>query len=77
MRIIDKKEEKVILIEMRCPWIKNHDVKAEEKTRKNGPLQLELKKQCPGYKITQCSIIILGVLGRSKGVRMKSRWREK
>ena len=77
MRIIDKKEEKVILIEMRCPWIKNHVAKAEEKTRKNGPLQLVLKKQYPGYKITQYNIIILGVLGRSKEVRMKSRWREK
>ena len=76
VRIIDKKEEKVILIEMRCPWIKNHEVKAEEKTRKNGPLQLELKKQYPGYKITQYNII-LGVLGRSKEVCMKSRWREK
>ena len=36
--INDKKKEKVILIEMSCPWIDNRVVKAEEKTRKYGPL---------------------------------------
>ena len=33
VRIIDKKEEKVIRIEMSCPWIDNRVVKA---TRKQG-----------------------------------------
>ena len=34
VRIIDKKEEKVILIEMSCPWIDNRVVKPDGKTRK-------------------------------------------
>ena len=58
VRIIHKKEEKVILIEMSCPWIDYHVVNAEEKTGKYGPLRLELKKQYPGYKITQYNIIM-------------------
>ena len=80
MRIIDKKEEKVILIEMSCPWVNNRVVKVEEKTRKYGRLRLELKKQYPGYKIIQHKIImdVLGwVLGRSKGFHTKSRRRAK
>ena len=52
VRIIDKKQEKVILMEVSCPSIDNRVFKAEEKTRKYGPLRLELKKQYPGYKIT-------------------------
>lgn len=57
-RIIDKKEEKVILIEISCPWIDNRVVNTEEKTRKYGPLRLESKEQYPGYKITQYNIIM-------------------
>ena len=52
----------VILVEMSCLWIDNRVVKVEEKTRKYGPLRLELKKQYPGYKITQHNII-MDVLG--------------
>ena len=69
VRIINKKEEKVILIEMSCPWIDNRVVKAEEKTTKYGPLRLELKKQYPGYKITQHNIIIDVFGGYSEEVR--------
>ena len=57
-RIIDKKEEKVILIEISCRWIDNRVVNTEEKTRKYGPLRLESKKEYPGYKITQYNIIM-------------------
>ena len=69
VRIIDKKEEKVILIEMSCPWVDNRVVKAEEKTRKYGPLRLELKKQYPGYKIIQHNIIMDVLGGCSEEVR--------
>ena len=58
VRIIDKKEEKVILIEISCPCIDNRVVNTEEKTRKYGPLRLESKKQYPGYEITQYNIIM-------------------
>ena len=58
VRIINKKEVKVILIEMSCPWIDNRIVKADQKTRKYEPLRLELRKQYPGYKITQYNIIM-------------------
>ena len=54
---------------MSCPWIDNRVVKAEEKTRKYGPLRLELKKQYPGYKTTQYNIIIDVLGGYSEEVR--------
>ena len=69
VRIIDKKEEKVSLIEMSCPWIDNRVGKAEEKTRKYGPLRLELKKQYPSYKVTQHNIIMDVLDGYSEDVR--------
>ena len=69
MRIIDKKEEKVILIEMSCPWINNRVGKGEEKTRKYGPLRLELKKRYPDYKITQHNTIMDVLGGYSEEVR--------
>ena len=69
VRIIDKNEEKVILIEMSCPWIDNLVVKADEKTRKYGPLRLELKKQYQGYKIIQHNIIMDVLGGYSKEIR--------
>ena len=79
VRMIDKKEEKVILMEMSCPWIDNRIVKAEEKTRKYGFLRLELKKQHPGYKITQYNIIMDVLGGYSEEVResIQSRRRKK
>ena len=69
MQIIDKKEQKVILIEMSCPWGDNRVVQAEEKTRKYGPLQLELKKRYTGYKIIQNEIIMEVLGGYSEEVR--------
>ena len=69
VRIIDKKEEKVILIEMSCPWDDNRVVKADEKTRKYGPLRLELMKQYPGYKMTEYNIIMDVLGGYSEEIR--------
>jgi len=69
VQFIDKTERKVILIEMSCPWISNRAVKAEEKTRKYGPLRLELKRQYPGYQLTQHNIIMDVLGGYSEDVR--------
>ena len=64
----DKTERKIILIETSCPWINNHAVKTDEKTKKYGPLRLELKKKYLGYKLSQHNIIdVLG--GYSEEVR--------
>ena len=56
-----KKEKEVILIEMSCPWMENREVRAEENTRKCGPLRWERKTQYSGYKVTQHNI--MDVLG--------------
>ena len=36
--VVDKGKTKVSVIEMRCPWIENREVKAEEKATKYAPL---------------------------------------
>ena len=47
-RIIDKKEEKIVLIEISCPRIDNRVVNTEEKTRKYGPcIAIEVKETVP------------------------------
>ena len=61
-RIVDKNEKKVIVIEMSCPCLENHQLNDLEKTQKYGPLRWELKRQFQGYKVTQHNII-MGVLG--------------
>ena len=60
-RFIDHKE-KVIVLEMSCPWMGNWAPKGEEKSRKYGPLRWELKQQYPGYLVKQHNIRI-DVLG--------------
>ena len=54
---------------MSCPWINNRARKTDEKTRKYGPLRLELKKKYPGYKLTQHNIIMDVLGGYSEEVR--------
>ena len=60
-RIINH-EEKITLLEMSCPRVKNQCQKEAEKTWKYGPLQYELKQQFKGYKVEQFNII-MDVLG--------------
>ena len=67
-RIVDRERKTVTLLEMSCPWIENRRHKYEEKTRKYAPLRWEIKKQYPGYKITQINIIIDVLGGFSKGL---------
>ena len=61
-RFIDHQQEKVIALEMSCPWIDNRTSKEEEKTAKYAPLRWEIKRQYPGYDVQQYNIII-DVLG--------------
>jgi hypothetical protein len=60
--LIDRKKEKIILIEMSCPWDKNVNRKTEEKNIKYQTIRQELRIQYPKYKVTQSNIII-GTLG--------------
>ena len=64
-RFIDHKE-KVIVLEMSCPWMDNWAQKGEEKSRKYGPPRWKLKQPYPGYLVKQHSIRIdvLGVWSR-------------
>ena len=61
-RFIDHEKNKILAVEMSCPWTKNREKKQEEKTIKYGPLRWELKQQFAGYDIRQYNIII-DVLG--------------
>ena len=61
-RFMDHQQEKVIALEMSCPWIGNRTSKEEEKTAKYAPLRWEIKRQYPGYDVQQYNIII-DVLG--------------
>ena len=48
--------------------MENWKQKDEEKTCKYAPLRWEIKKQYPGYKITQINIIMDVLGGCSKGL---------
>ena len=37
--VTDKKEKKVVLLEMICPWVSNREIKCAEKTSKYALLQ--------------------------------------
>ena len=61
-RIVDRKEKKVILIEMSSPWVSNREQKEQDKTDKYAPLRWEMRQQFPGHTITQLHVIV-DVLG--------------
>ena len=61
-RIVAKEQQRVITIEMSCPWLDNREVKEMEKIQKYGPLMWELRERNPGYQVKQYNIII-DVLG--------------
>ena len=48
--VIDKKNKKVVLLEMSCPWVSNREITCAEKTSKYAPLRYELRGRYPGYK---------------------------
>ena len=66
--IVDNKRKTVTLLEFSCPWIENRRQEDEEKIRKYAPLRWEVKKQYPGYKITQVNSIMDVLGGFSKGL---------
>ena len=47
----------------------NRKQKEEEKTLKYAPLQLELKRQHPGFKIRQSNIVIDALGGSSRNLK--------
>ena len=52
-RFVDHKANRVLAVEISCPWLDNRARKDTEKTGKYEPLQWEFNKQYPGYKIVQ------------------------
>jgi len=58
-RIIDNKAKKVLVLETSCPLMENRKLKDLKKTQKYAPLRWELKKQYPGYAITQVKQIFV------------------
>ena len=53
---------------MSCSRNENRKQKDGDKTRKFAPLRWEIKKQYPGYKITQMNIIVDVLCGFSEGL---------
>ena len=41
-RLVYKEDNRVVLVEMSCPWISNRDLKDKEKALKYAPLRYEL-----------------------------------
>ena len=56
-RMVDKKQKRVLAIEMSCPWLDNRELKEIEKTQKYGPLMWELREKNPGHQVRQYNII--------------------
>ena len=66
--IVDKENEKVSVIEMSCPWVKNREEKDAKKTTKYGPLRWELEQRYPEYCVRQFNIIVDVLGGYSRDV---------
>ena len=54
----------MLLLEMRCPWLSNREIKRPEKTSKYALLWYELRRRYPGYKTEQHNIIHYRGAGR-------------
>ena len=66
LQVINKREEKIDVVEMVCPSWRNRAETNERKTRKYTTVREELKERCPGYEVRQTNIMvdILGVFDR-------------
>ena len=53
---------------MNCPWLENRESKDFEKTTKYNQLRLELTNRYREYKVNQYNIIMVVLVGCSKGV---------
>ena len=67
--IVDKKNKKVLVIEMSCPWVENREEKVAKKTTKYGALCRELEQRFADHHVTQYSIVVDVLGGYSRGVR--------
>ena len=61
------------MVEMSCPWLDNRNKKETEKTKKYGPLRLELSRQRPGFKIIGLNAIMDVLGGWSKELEFEMR----
>ena len=68
-RIVDKKDKKVVLLDMSCPWVTNRELKNIEKSVKYAPLMHEIQQQMPGYIVERHDIVIDVLGGCSLDVR--------
>ena len=50
-KIVDKKEKKILVLEMSVPWIENRKSKLEEKNAKYTDIVQYLKVDNPGYTV--------------------------
>ena len=66
LQVINKREEKIDVVEMTCPSWRNRAETDERKTRKYTTVREELKERYPGYEVRQTNIVfdILGGFDR-------------
>ena len=66
--VINKREEKIDVVEMACPSMRNRAKTDERKTMKYTTVREELKERYPGYKVRQTNIVVDILGGFDRGL---------
>ena len=68
LQVINKREEKIDVVEMACPSWCNRAETDERKTRKYKTVREELKERNPGYEVRQTNIVVDILGGFDRGL---------
>ena len=68
LQVINRREEKIDVVEMACPSWRNRAETDERKTRKYTTVREELKERYPGYEVRQTSIVVDILGGFDRGL---------
>ena len=68
LQVINKREEKIDVVEMACPSWRNRAETDERKTRKYTTVREELEERYPGYEVRQTNIVVDILGGFDRGL---------
>ena len=68
LQVINKREEKIDVVEMVCPSWRNRAETDERKTRKYTTVRKELKERYPRYEVRQTNIVVDILRGFNRGL---------
>ena len=68
LQVINKREEKIDVVEMACPSWRNRAETDERKTRKYTTVREEPKERYPGYEVRQTNIVVDILGGFDRGL---------